>query len=111
VCGPAAEIKIEQGDDGTDQAFGLPKGQAEHRSQRQRRRNSQGRIARLAAARCPWLCLPRRDCRVGKPNGQTTTLPQGGIIGCRVRGPMSLRRDMTTTLGIGFERHGTDPTQ
>ncbi len=64
--GPAAqggvvrhrEIEAEQGDDGADQSFGLPQRQAEHRSQRQRRRNSQGRIARLTASRGPRFSLP-----------------------------------------------------
>ena len=35
------EVEAEQGEDGADQPFGLPKGQAEHGSQRQRGRNSQ----------------------------------------------------------------------
>ena len=103
------EIDTEQGDDGTDQPFGLPKGQAEHGSQRQRRRNSQGRIARLTSSRRPWFSLPGRDRRVGEPDRQAAALPQGRVVGRRVRDPVTLIWDVVTTLGIGFERQGPTP--
>lgn len=45
------EIETEQGDDGADQPFGLPQGQAKHRFQRHRRRDRQLRITPLAASR------------------------------------------------------------
>ena len=44
------KVEAEKGDDGTDPPFGLRKGQTKHGSQRQRRRNSQGGVARLTAA-------------------------------------------------------------
>ena len=105
------EIEAEQGDDGADQPFGLPQRQAEHRPQRQRRRDGQGRIARLAASRRSRLSLPGRDRRVGEPDRQAAALTQGCIVGRRVRGPMPLLWDVVATLGIGFERHDNHPGQ
>ncbi len=105
------EIETEQRDDGADQPFSLPQRQAKHRSQRQCRRDSQARVARLTTSRSPWLSLPRGNCCVGKPNGQAAALSQGCIIGSRVRGPMPLLWDVVAALGIGFERHETYPEQ
>src|SRR5258706_10015762 len=42
-----SEIETEQADDGADQPFGLPQGQAEYGAQLQRRRDRQGRIVEL----------------------------------------------------------------
>src|SRR6201984_901173 len=53
------EIKTEQPKKGFDQPFGLAERQAENRPQRQRRRDRQRRVARLAAARGAGLGLPR----------------------------------------------------
>ena len=61
------------------------KGQAEHGSQRQRRRNSQGRIARLTTSRRPRFSLPGRDRRVGEADRQAAALPQARVVGRRVR--------------------------
>ncbi len=99
------ETETEQGDDGADQPFGLPQCQAEYRSQRQRGRDRQARIAWLAASRRSRLSFPRRNRRIGKPHGQAATLPQGRIIRGRVRGPVLLLWDVVTTLATGFERH------
>jgi len=103
------EIKTEQGDDGADQPFGLPQGQAKHRFQRQRRRDRQLRITPLAASRRSWLSFPCRNRGIGKPHSQAATLPQGGIVGGRVRGPVLLLWNVVATLGIGFERHDNPP--
>ena len=58
------EIKTKQPKKGCDQPFGLAQRQTENRPQRQRRRNRQRRVARLAAARGAWLGLPRRKSRL-----------------------------------------------
>ncbi len=83
ALGPAAQggvvwhgqVETEQSDDGADQPFALTQRQAEHRPQRQRHRNGQGRVSRLAASRGAGLRLPRGDCRVGEPDRQAAALP------------------------------------
>jgi hypothetical protein len=103
------KIETKQGDDGADQPFGLPQGQAEYRSQRQRRGDRQARVALLAASRGPRFGFPCRNRCVGEPHGQAAPLPQGRIVVSRVRGPVPLLRDVVTTLGLGFERHDNPP--
>ena len=103
------ETETEPGDDGADQLLGLPQRQAEHRFQRQRRRDRQARVAWLAASPGPRLRFPRHDCRAGEPDRQAAALPQGGIVGVRVRGPVPLLGNVVAALGIGFGRHNNPP--
>ena len=63
-----SEIETEQADDGADQPFGLPQSQAEYGTQRQRRRDRQGRIVGLTAPRGPWFCAPGRERATYPPN-------------------------------------------
>src|SRR3954466_15391258 len=68
------ESETEQTNDGADQAFGLAQGQAEHGLERQRRRDRQSRIVRLAARRGAGLGVPGRDRRRREPDRQTPAL-------------------------------------
>jgi hypothetical protein len=63
-----AEIEAEQSDDRADEPLGLPQCQMEDRAHRQRRRDRQGRIMRLAARRGSGFCSPRRDRLLREPN-------------------------------------------
>src|ERR1700751_2072061 len=103
------EIKTEQPKKGSDQPFGLAERQAENRPQRQRRRDRQRRVARLAAARGAWLGLPRRNRCLREPDGQAPALAQGDVIGCPIRHPVSLLRDVMTAILVRFEWHGDCP--
>ena len=99
------EIETKQMDDGADQPFGLPQGQLEHRPQGQRRRNRQGRIARLTARCRVRLGPPGRDYLFAEPHRQTTT-PHGSIIFRPVGYPILLLGNVVTAIGIGLEWHG-----
>ena len=103
------EIETKQMDDGADQPFGLPQGQPEHRPQGQRRRDRQGRIARLAARCGARLGPPGRDRLFAEPHRQTATPPQGSIIFRPVGYPILLLGDVVTAIGIGLEWHGGHP--
>ena len=50
-----------------------------------------------------------RDRRVSEPDRQAAALPQGRVVGRRVRDPVTLLGNVVATLGIGFERHGPTP--
>jgi hypothetical protein len=61
------EIETKQPKHRCDQSFGLAQRQTKDHPQRQRRRDRQGRVARLAAARAAGLDLPRRNRRFREP--------------------------------------------
>src|SRR5712672_399900 len=103
------EIKIKQPKKGRDQPFGLAERQAENRPQRQRRRDRQRRVARLAAARGPWLGLPRRNRGFREPDSQAPALAQGDVIGSPIRHSVPLLRDVMTAILVRFEWHGDCP--
>src|SRR6201987_4926684 len=103
------EIKTKQPKKGCDQPFGLAERQTKTRPGRQRRRDRQRRIARLAAARGAWLGLPRRNRCFREPDGQATALAQGDVIGSPIRHPVSLLRDVMTAILVRFEWHGDCP--
>src|SRR5580692_13037794 len=103
------EIKTKQSKNGCDQPFGLAQRQAENRPQRQRRRDSQGRVARLAAARGAGLSLPRRNRCFREPDSQASALAQGDVIGGPIRHPVPLLRDVMAAILVRFEWHGDGP--
>ena len=100
------EIETEQPKDGSDQSFGLAQRQAEDRPQRQRRRDRQGRVARLAAAAC---CGARPlHAAIAASVNQTVRLPRwrkAGVIRGPIRHSVPLLRDVTAIL-VRFEWHG-----
>ena len=112
--GPAAQCRVirhreseaEQIDDGADEPFGLPQCETEDRAHRQRRGDCQGRIMRLPAGRGSRFRPPRRDGRIGKPDGQTAAPPQCCVVLRPVRDPIPGFRNMMTVFGMVFERHG-----
>jgi hypothetical protein len=61
------EIKTEQANERPDQPFGLAQSQAKDGAQGERRRDRQGRVVRLPAARGPGCSAPSRDRRVREP--------------------------------------------
>src|SRR5215469_12050066 len=103
------EVEAKQVDDGADQPFGLPQRQSKHCPQGQRRRNRQGRIARLTAAGGAWLGPPGRDRLFAEPYRQAATLAQGSIIFRPVSHPILLLGDVMTAIGIGLEWHREHP--
>ena len=103
------EIETKQPKHRCDQSFGLAQRQAEDRPQRQRRRDCQPRVARLAAARGAWLGLPPRNRGFGEPHGQAPTLAQGDVIGGPIRHSVPLLRDVMTAILVRFEWHGDCP--
>src|SRR6266849_9011920 len=103
------EIKTQQPKKRCDQPFGLAERQAENRPQRQRRRDRQRRVARLAAARGAWLGLPRRYRCFREPDGQAPALAQGDVIGGPIRHSVPLLRDVMTAILVRFEWHGDFP--
>src|SRR6202048_2201704 len=100
------EIKTKQPKKGCDQTCGLAERQAENRPQRQRRRDRQRRVARLAATRAAWLGLPRRNRCFREPHGQASALAQRDVIGSPIRHSVPLLRDVMTAILVRFERHG-----
>src|SRR6202163_3154967 len=103
------EIETKQPKHRCDQSFGLAQRQAEDRPQRQRRRDRQGRVAGLAAARAAGLGLPRRNRRFREPHGQAAALAQGAVIGGPIRHSVPLLRDVLTAILVRFEWHGDCP--
>src|SRR5713226_3993325 len=103
------EIKTKQPKKDCDQPFGLAERQAENRPQRQRRRDRQRRVARLAAARGAWLGLPRRNRSFREPDGQAPALAQGDVIGGPIRHSVPLLRDVMTAILVRVEWHGDCP--
>src|SRR6476469_1114706 len=103
------EIEIKQPKHRCNQSFGLAQRQAEDRPQRQRRRDRQGRIPRLAAARAAGLGLPRRNRRFREPHGQAAALAQGAVIGGPIRHSVALLRDVMTAILVRLEWHGDCP--
>jgi hypothetical protein len=103
------EIKTEQPKKGCDQPFGLAERQTENRPQRQRRRDRQRRVARLAGARGAWLGLPRRNRCFREPDGQAPALAQRNVIGGSIRHSVPLLRDVMTAILVRFEWHGDCP--
>jgi hypothetical protein len=103
------EIKTKQPKQGCDQPFGLAQRQAENRPQRQRRRDRQCRVARLAAARRAGLGLPRRNRGFREPHGQAPALAQGDKIGGPIRHSVPLLWDVMTAILVRFEWHGDRP--
>ena len=96
--GPAAqggvvrhgEIETEQLEDGADQPLGLAQRQAEHRAQRQRRRDRQVGVARLAA---PLVRGSARHASIASSVNQTVRLPRarGRLVHRPVGHPVPLR--------------------
>ena len=70
------QIEPEQVEDRADQPFGLAQRQAEHRPQRQRRSDRQGRIMGLPAPGRAGLGPPGRDRFLREPDRQATPLAQ-----------------------------------
>src|SRR5882757_768395 len=103
------EIETKQPKHRCDQSFGLAQRQTEDRPQRQRRRDRQGRVARLAAARAAGLGLPRRNRRFREPHGQAAALAQGAVIGGPIRHSVPLLRDVLTAILVRFGWHGNCP--
>src|SRR5580693_10105128 len=103
------EIKTKQLKKGCDQPFGLAERQAENRPQRQRRRDRQRRVARLAAARGAGLGLPCHNRSFREPDGQAPTLAQGNVIGGPIRHSVPLLRDVMTAILVRFEWHDDCP--
>ena len=104
------EIKTKQPKNGSDQPFSLAQRQAENRPQRQRRGDRQRRVARLAAARGAGLGLPRPNRCFREPDGQTSALAQGNVIGRPIRHSVPLLRDVMTAILVRFEWHDECPT-
>src|SRR5216683_1600927 len=100
------EIKTKQPEKGCNQPFGLAQRQAENRPQRQRRRDRQRRVARLAAARGARLGLPRRYRGFREPDGQAPALAQGDVIGGPIRHSVPLLRDVVTAILDGTKLSG-----
>src|ERR1700747_2808499 len=100
------EIETKQPKHRCDQSFGLAQRQTEDRPQRQRRRDRQFRVARLAAARAAGLGLPPRNRRFREPHGQAAALAQGAVIGGPICHSVALLRDVMTTILVRFEWHG-----
>ena len=92
------EIETEQADDGADQPFGLAQSQTEHSFERQRRRDRQIRVVRLATRRGAWLRLPGRDRRLREPDRQAAALAQASIILRPVRYLMLLLGDVVAAV-------------
>src|SRR5690349_13821031 len=103
------EIETKQPKHRCDQSFGLAQRQTEDRPQRQRRRDRQFRVARLAAARAAGLGLPRRNRRFREPHGQAAALAQGAVIGGPIRHSVPLLRDVLTAILVRFEWHDDCP--
>ena len=103
------EIETKQPKHRCDQSFGLAQRQTEDRPQRQRRRDRQFRVARLAAARAAGLGLPPRNRRFREPHGQAAALAQGAVIGGPIRHSVALLRDVMTAILVRFEWHGDCP--
>src|ERR1700722_13116706 len=103
------EIKTQQRKNGCAHPFGLAERQAENRPQRQRCRDRQRRVARLAAARGTWLGLPRCNRCFGEPDSQASALAQGDVIGGPIRHPVPLLRDVMAAILVRFEWHGDGP--
>src|SRR6202022_1529140 len=103
------EIETKQPKHRCDQSFGLAQRQTEDRPQRQRRRDRQGRVARLAAARAAGLGLPRRNRRFREPHGQAAALAQGAVIGGPIPHLVPLLRDVLTAILVRFEWHDDCP--
>src|SRR5271163_2738021 len=62
----------------------------------------------LSAGRGSRFCPPRRDGRVGEPDGQAAAAPQCRVVLRLVRDPISGSRNMMTVFDMVFERHGTE---
>src|SRR5258705_987809 len=103
------EIKTKQPKNGCEQPLGLAERQAENRPQRQRCRDRQRRVARLAAARGTWLGLPRCNRCFGEPDSQASALAQGDVIGGPIRHPVPLLRDVMAAIFVRFEWHCDSP--
>ena len=99
------ESEAEQSDDGADEPFGLPQCQTEDRAHRQRRGDRQGRIMGPPAGRGSRFRPPRRDGRVGEPDGQAAASPQCCVLLRPVRDPIPGSQNMMTVFGMVFERH------
>ena len=69
----------------------LPVGEAEHRTERERRQDRERRIPGLPAAGRARLGRPRRDRLVGKPHREAAALAQAGVVGWPVRHPAPRR--------------------
>jgi len=60
----------------------------------------------LPAGRGSRFGPPRRDGRVGEPDGQAAAPPQCCVVLRLVRDPIPGSRNMMTVFGMVFERHG-----
>jgi hypothetical protein len=81
------KINTGQANNGADHPSGLPRSQAKHLLQRQRRR-----------------C---RDRFFSEPGCQATPLASGSIVLRPVRCPAPIPRDVVPTIGAGFEQRGS----
>ncbi len=104
-----AQAEAEQADDGTEQALGLPVGQAEHCAQRERRQDGERRIPGLPTPGRARLGRPRRDRLVGEPDRQAAALAQAGVVGRPVRHLVLLARDVVTAVLVPLERQDGHP--
>ena len=62
----------------------------------------------LPAGRGSRFRPPRRNGRVGEPDGQAAAPPQCSVILRPVRDPIPGSRNMMTVFGLVFERHGSE---
>ena len=99
------QLETEQTDDRADQPLGLTECQPEHRPQRQRCQDYQGRVVPLTARRRARLGMPGGDRCFGEPDGQAAALAEGGVILSPVRDPVPLARNVMTSISIELERH------
>jgi len=105
------QAEAEQADDGAEQAFSLPVGQAEHRTYRERRQDRQRRIPKLPTAGRPWFGRPRRVRLIRESHRQAAALAQAGVVGRPVRDLVPLPRNVMTAVLVQLERQGGHPGQ
>ena len=85
------------------------RGQAEHRPQRQRGGDRQGRVPGLPAPGRAWRRAPGRDGVIAEPDRQAPALPQAGVILGPIGHSVALLGNVVTASGMGLERHKEFP--
>ena len=105
-----SEIKTEQPENLADQTLRPTQRQPEHRPERQGCLDRQGRIVRLTTACRAGLGPPSGNCLLREPDREAAPLAEGSVVFHPVCHPVPLVGDAMTASGIGFERHGRDPT-
>ncbi len=103
------QAEPEQADNGAEQPLGLPVGEAEHRTDRERRQDGRRRIPGLATAGRAWLGRPRFDCVAGELHRQAAALAQAGIVDRPVRHLVPLPRNVVTAVLVQLERQDGHP--